>query len=71
MTSTPARNAQTAALEALIEAHAIELKLPTVRRRFRALAEEALREQQTRLPTSARCSKPRWPNAPNAANDGA
>src|SRR3954467_1732799 len=47
MTTTPARNAQTAALEALIEAHAIELKLPTVRRRFRALAEEALREQQT------------------------
>jgi hypothetical protein len=42
MTATPARNAQTAALEALIEAHAIELKLPTVRRRFRALAEEAL-----------------------------
>jgi DNA replication protein DnaC len=36
-----------AALEALIDAHAIELKLPTVRRRFRALAEEALREQQT------------------------
>ena len=38
---------QTAALEALIEAHAIELKLPTVRRRFRALAAEAIREQQT------------------------
>src|SRR5450755_3813527 len=47
--TTPARNAQTAALEALIEAHAIELKLPTVRRRFRALAAEALREQQTPL----------------------
>jgi DNA replication protein DnaC len=47
MTATPARNAQTAALEALIEAHAIELKLPTVRRRFRALAQEATREQQT------------------------
>src|SRR3954467_628941 len=47
MPPTPARNAQPAALEALIEAHAIELKLPTVRRRFRALAEEALREQQT------------------------
>jgi hypothetical protein len=43
---TPA-NAKTAALEALIEAHAIELKLPTVRRRFRALAQEAAREQQT------------------------
>jgi DNA replication protein DnaC len=39
--------AKTQAIEALIEAHAIELKLPTVRRRFRQLAEEALREQQT------------------------
>lgn len=46
MTAT-ARNAQTAALEALIEAHAIELMLPTVRRRYRALAHEASREQQT------------------------
>jgi DNA replication protein DnaC len=35
------------ALEALIEAHATELKLPTVKRRFRQLAAEALREQQT------------------------
>src|SRR5919201_1619008 len=43
---TPA-NAKTVALEALIEAHAMELKLPTVRRRFRALAAEALREQRT------------------------
>ena len=34
-------------MEALIDAHAIELKLPTVRRRFRALAAEATREQQT------------------------
>jgi DNA replication protein DnaC len=40
-------NARTAAMEALIEAHATELKLPTVRRRFKALAEEATREQQT------------------------
>jgi len=40
-------NAKTAALEALIEAHATELKLPTVKRRFRALAAEAVREQQT------------------------
>jgi len=46
MSATP-RNAKTAALEALIEAHATELKLPTVRRRFRALAQEAMREQQT------------------------
>jgi DNA replication protein DnaC len=39
--------AQVQALEALIEAHAVELKLPTVRRRFRALAAEATRDQQT------------------------
>jgi DNA replication protein DnaC len=45
--TTPPKNAKTAALEALIEAHAIELKLPTVRRRFRTLAAEATREQQT------------------------
>jgi DNA replication protein DnaC len=44
---TTTKNARTAALEALIEAHAIELKLPTVRRRFRQLAAEATREQQT------------------------
>jgi DNA replication protein DnaC len=40
-------SAKTAAIEALIEAHAVELKLPTVRRRFRQLAAEATREQQT------------------------
>jgi DNA replication protein DnaC len=39
--------ARTQAIEALIEAHAVELKLPTVKRRFRALADEAIREQQT------------------------
>jgi DNA replication protein DnaC len=44
-----ARNAQTAALEALVEAHARELHLPAVRQRFRALAAEAVREQQTPL----------------------
>jgi len=44
---TATKNARTAALEALIDAHAVELKLPTVRRRFRALADEAVREQQT------------------------
>jgi DNA replication protein DnaC len=46
---TAARNAQTAALEALVEAHARELHLPAVRQRFRALAAEAAREQQTPL----------------------
>jgi DNA replication protein DnaC len=35
------------ATHALIDAHAVELKLPTVRKRFRQLADEALREQQT------------------------
>ena len=40
-------SAQTAALEALIDAHASELKLPTVKARFRQMAAEALREQQT------------------------
>lgn len=44
---TAAKNARTAALEAVIDAHAVELKLPTVRRRYRTLAEEAVREQQT------------------------
>jgi DNA replication protein DnaC len=44
---TANRNARAAAMEALIEAHATELKLPTVRRRFKALADEATREQQT------------------------
>jgi DNA replication protein DnaC len=41
--------AQTAALEALVEARTQELHLPTVRRRFRQLADEATREQQTPL----------------------
>jgi len=44
---TATTNAQTAAMEALIDAHAVELKLPTVGRRYRTLADEALREQQT------------------------
>ncbi len=34
-------------MEALIEAHAGELKLPTVKARFRAMSEQATREQQT------------------------
>jgi DNA replication protein DnaC len=41
--------AKTQALEALIEAHARELHLPAIRARFRALAAEATREQQTPL----------------------
>jgi DNA replication protein DnaC len=41
--------AKVQALEALIEAHARELHLPAIRTRFRALAAEATREQQTPL----------------------
>jgi DNA replication protein DnaC len=41
--------AKAQALEALIEAHARELHLPAIRTRFRALASEATREQQTPL----------------------
>jgi DNA replication protein DnaC len=41
--------AKTQALEALVEAHARELHLPAIRSRFRVLAAEALREQQTPL----------------------
>jgi DNA replication protein DnaC len=41
--------AKTQALEALVEAHARELHLPAIRSRFRALAAEAVREQQTPL----------------------
>jgi DNA replication protein DnaC len=41
--------AKTQALEALVEAHARELHLPAIRGRFRALAGEAVREQQTPL----------------------
>jgi DNA replication protein DnaC len=41
--------AKQAALEAPVEAHTQELHLPTVRRRFRALAEEVAREQQPPL----------------------
>ena len=42
-------SARREALEALVEAHARELHLPTVRARFRPLAAEATREQQTPL----------------------
>jgi DNA replication protein DnaC len=41
--------AKTQALEALVEAHARELHLPAIRTRFRQLAAEATREQQTPL----------------------
>ena len=41
--------AKTQALETLVEAHARELHLPAIRARFRTLAAEAVREQQTPL----------------------
>jgi DNA replication protein DnaC len=44
---TSPQNARSAALEALIDSHAVELKLPTLRHQFRSLAEQATREQQT------------------------
>ena len=47
MSARTSTTPKTAALEALIEAHANELKLPTVRARFRTMAAEATREQQT------------------------
>jgi len=47
--SARATNPKAAAMEALVEAHALELKLPTVKARFRAMAAEATREQQTPL----------------------
>ena len=56
--------AKTQALEALVEAHARELHLPAIRARFRALAAEATREQQT-----PRCCKKKSNNAPKGAND--
>lgn len=46
---SPPRDPKTAALEALVEAHARELHLPAIRARFRQLAQEATREQQTPL----------------------
>ena len=60
--------AKAQALEALIEAHATELKLPTVKRRFRALAQEATREQRRRPPTSRPCSRRSTRGAPSAAS---
>lgn len=41
--------AKVQAMEALIDAHARELHLPSIRDRFRPLADEAMRDQQTPL----------------------
>ena len=61
---------RTQALEALIEAHAIELKLPTVRRRFRAMADEATREQQTPVAYLAALLEAEIASAPSAGSTG-
>ena len=45
-------SAQNAAMEALLEAHATELKLPTVKARFRAMATEATRALQASSTTN-------------------
>ena len=62
------RNPNTAALEALVEAHAKELHLPAIRARFRQLAAEATREQQTPLAYLAALLEAEVPNAPSAAS---
>ena len=66
---TAAKNARTAALEALIDAHAIELKLPTVRRRFRRSPRRRSASSRPPSPISLRCWRPRWPNAPSGARN--
>lgn len=40
---------KTEALDALIDAHAVEMQLPTIKARFPAMAAEATREQQHNL----------------------
>jgi hypothetical protein len=60
--------AQTAALEALIEAHASELKLPTVKTRFRQMAAEAVREQQTPIAYLAALLQAEHREPPSGAN---
>ena len=61
--------AKTQALEALVEAHARELHLPAIRARFRALATEAVREQQTPLAYLAALLEAEVQNAQSDAND--
>ena len=60
------RNPNTAALEALIEAHAIELELPRPPPSERSRPKRSA-SNRPRSRTSARCWRPRWPNAPNVA----
>ena len=71
MTNTPARNAQTAALEALIEAHAIELKLRPSGAGSRPWPPKRSASSRPRSRTSARCSRPRCQNAPSGARNAA
>ncbi len=66
-TSSPA----SAALEALIEAHAAELKLPTVKARFRAMAERRRATSRRRSPTWPRCLRQSTWSGPSDVNAGA
>ena len=71
MAAKKAPNPKSAAMEALIEAHAAELKLPTVKARFRAMAEEATRDQQTPIAYLAPCSRQSTWSGPSDVNAGA
>ena len=66
MTASP----KTQALEALIEAHATELKLPHSQTRFRQIAAEATREQQTPIAYLAALLEAEITNAPSAREPG-
>jgi hypothetical protein len=52
---TAVTNARTAALEALIDSHAVELKLPTLRRQFRSVASRRCASSRPRSNISRRC----------------
>ena len=60
--------AKVQAMEALIDAHARELRLPTVRARFRALAEETTRDQQPPVAYLAALLEGEVQSARSAAN---
>jgi hypothetical protein len=62
--------AKVQAMETLIEAHAIELKLPTVRAASaRSPTKRPARPANPDSPTSPRCSKPKSASEPNAGSD--
>lgn len=57
--TTPPKNAKTAAMEALIEAHAIDLKLPTAAAGSARSPPRPPASSRHRSPISPRCWKPR------------